>query len=339
MSEPLSARWRRRAMSIPTMLGFTVLLVVGLPLLLPAAVVVDLVRGRLRMPTARVYLFVLQYVVNDSLEIVLAPVFWALAGFGTTLRSPASRARHLRLQNWSVRTMVNRADQLLDLPVEVDGADRLARGSGPVIAIGRHASLFDASLPGLVMEQLGWHVRGVIMAELLADPGFDLIYRRTGSVFIPRDDGPAAVRAIESMAAGADADTALVIFPEGRLYRRPVRDRLLARLADSDPERAARLADLRHLLPPRPGGFNALLDAVPDADVVLFDHRGLDNLRRLGDLLRVVPVGEAVTVTLRRFDRSGIPEDRPSRTAWLDQVWLDMDAAREADLREEGFKR
>jgi hypothetical protein len=37
------------------------------------------------------------------------------------------------------------------------------------------------------------------MAGLLGDPGFDLVYGRTGSVFIPRDHGPQAIEMIQEI--------------------------------------------------------------------------------------------------------------------------------------------
>ena len=49
----------------------------------------------------RAFLLALQYGVNDSVELLLAPVYWVLAGFGRRLDSPASIARHQRLQWWS----------------------------------------------------------------------------------------------------------------------------------------------------------------------------------------------------------------------------------------------
>lgn len=338
MVESWRTRWGRRAVSIPSMLGLTAVLAFGLPVLLPVAVVADLVRGRARLPLARVYLFGLQYVINDSVEILAAPALW-LWSVVASVRGTDPSALHRWVQTWSVRTLVHRAEQLLDLPVVIEGADRIAAGSGPVVVISRHVSLLDASLPGVVFDRLGFSVRGVVMAELLADPGFDLIYRRTGSVFIPRDDGPTAVSMIEAMIDGIDGpdgrdqSTALVIFPEGQLFRRSVRDRRLAKLATTDPERADRLSGLDRLLPPRPGGFNALLDAVPDADVVVLDHDGLDGLRRVSDLVRTVPVGAPVTVTLRRVSRGDLPDGRAERTAWLDQVWLDLDRARKEQSR------
>lgn len=325
MAEPAVVRWRRRAVTIPTVLAATAVAVFGMPLLVPVMVVSDVARRQARLPTVRVYLFLLQYLINDSLEIVLAPFLWSLARFGKTLRSPRSRARHLAIQHWSVRTMADRAERLLGLPLELSETDAAKLTPGPVIVLSRHVSLFDASLPGFIAERLGLSVRGVIMAELLADPGFDLIYGRTGSVFISRDDGPAAVAAIEAMAADTDHNTAFVLFPEGRLFRPDVRDRQIARLATADLVRAERLSSLRQVLPPRPGGFLALLDAVPEADVVILDHRGLDGIQNLADLRSIVPAGAPVTVTATRFPRATLPSGREKRIAWLDDIWLGLD--------------
>lgn len=322
-------------MLVATAIGF-----VALPVLAPALVVGDLVRGRPRLPRLRVYLFALQYGFNDSVEIVLAPIYWARAGFGTGLGSPASLERHRRLQWWSLDLLARRAERLLGLAVDLDDESRAALGPGPVVVVSRHVSLFDASLPALVYGRLGFATRGVVMAELLADPGFDLIYGRLGSVFIPRDDGPAARAAVEAMAASIARDddgragetTAVGIYPEGRLFRPDVRDRLLARLGASDPGRAERLAGLSNLLPPRPGGLRILLEALPAADLVVLDHDGLDDLGRLADLADVAPLDRSIRVTARRIPRAEIPGVDPAEdgsadafTAWLDRLWLDLD--------------
>ena len=312
-------------MTIPAMLAATIVATVGLPIFAPAAVVADVVRGRWRLPTLRVYLFVVQYLVNDSAEILAAPWLWLAAGFGTGLQSPASVARHERLMWWSANLLIRRADQLLGLKLDVDESAEACLAEGPVIVVSRHVSLLDASLPGLVCHRAGLDVRTVIMAELLADPGFDLLYRRLGSVFIPRDDPSRALVAIESMGATASPATALVIFPEGRLFTPEVRDRSLARLAERDPDRAAQLENLTNLLPPRPAGLLSLLDATQHADVVVLDHTGLDRLRNIADLLRAVPVDHRVRVTAHRIDRADLPETEGDRIAWLDDLWCSLD--------------
>ena len=327
MSESRSTIWRRRAVTIPAMLTATAVAVAGLPLLAPLAALTDLTRGRWRLPTLRVYLFVLQYLINDSVEIVLAPALWLTGGFGLRVGAARSIARHERLMQWSADLLARRADQLLGLRLEVDPRVEEVISPGPVVVIARHVSPFDASLPGLVCHRAGLSVRGVIMAELLADPGFDLLYRRLGSVFIARDDAVAAVAAIDAMARARPVDeaSALVIFPEGRLFTPELRDRSLDRLAERDPERRERLRELTNVLPPRSAGFVTLLAAVPDADVVVLDHDGLDGIQTLADLVGHTPASEPVRVTARRVARSELPTGDADLAAWLDGTWLALD--------------
>lgn len=307
----------RRSKTIPTVLAATTVGLFGLPILAPAAVLVDIVRLKLKMPTLRIYLFLLQYLFNDSVEVLLAPFLWV---------TRASLTTHHRLQWWSVNLLVKRAGQLLGITVIIDETALSAVAPGPVIVVSRHVSIFDSSLPALLCNNAGLRTRGLIMAELLADPGFDIIYSRLGWAFIPREDGPAALSEVRKLASGSDEETALMIFPEGRLFRPEVLERSLAKLAKSAPERAARLSSLQHSLPPRPGGFLALLAAAPDADVVVVSHRGLDKFGGIADLAAAVPADSKVTVSARRIARVEIPQAAEDQVAWLDQLWLDQEA-------------
>lgn len=307
------------------MLAATAVALFGLPLILPGLAVADLVRAKRKLPSVRTYLFVLQYLVNDSVEIVLAPLLWARAGFGRRLHTAASIERHRQVQRWSAELLEKRGEQLLGLTVELDAVAVEAARPGPVVAISRHVSIFDSTLPASLLDRAGLDARGVLMGELLADPGFDLIYTRTGNVFIPRDDGPAAVAAIREMTADANEGSAFLIYPEGRLFGPTRLTRAMERLLEHDPERAARLDDLSRLLPPRSGGLFALLDALPAADLLVVDHRGLDRFPRLKYLTASVPVNDSITVTAHRIQRAEIPNDLEARQKWLDELWLDWD--------------
>lgn len=307
------------------MLGATLAGVVGLPLLVPAAVIFDLARLRWRLPTVRVYLFLVQYGINDSFEILAAPFLWLWAGFGTRLGEEPSTRRHERIQRWSVDVLARRAERLLGVRLRLEAGSDEALAGGPVIVLCRHVNLLDASLPSLLYQRLGFRVRGVIMAELLADPGFDLLYSRLGSVFIPRDNAPEALTAIAALGEAASGDTALVIYPEGRLFRPDALERAKARLEGSDPERAERLAGLGHVLPPRPAGTLALLHAVPVADVVVIGHVGLDRFASFTELARSVPLREPLQVSVRRIRRADVPAASEAQVRWLDDVWLDLD--------------
>lgn len=307
------------------MLGATIAGVLASPVILLGAALVDVARGRFRLPTVRVALFLLQYAINDSVEIVLAPVYWAMAGFGTRLGRPASIRRHERLQQWSIEVLARRAERLLGLRFTLDASAAAALAPGPVIVLCRHVNVVDASLPSLLYQRIGMPSRGVIMAEMLADPGFDLIYGRTGSVFIPRDNGPEARAMVSGLSAGLDASTPVVIFPEGRLFRPDRLQRAMTRMTEQFPERAALLAPLRHVLPPRPGGTLALLGAMPGADVVVIAHAGLDRFASFAELARAVPLPDPIAATAWRVAAGDIPIDELGRIIWLDQQWLRLD--------------
>lgn len=325
-TEPFSSRWARRARTIPLMLAGTLVGVLASPAILAGAALADLARGRVRLPTVRVVLFLLQYGINDSVEILLAPIYWMLAGFGSRLDRPTSIARHERLQRWSIAVLARRADRLLGLRLEVDDASMAALTPGPVIVLCRHVNVVDASLPTLLFQRLGYRTRGVIMAELLADPGFDLIYGRTGSVFIPRDNGPDAIAMVREVGRGVDSTTAVVIFPEGRLFQPERLERAKARLGVGNPERAARLDSLRHVLPPRPGGVLALIECM-SADVVVIAHSGLDQYASFSDLAKAVPLRDRIQVTAWRVPEDQIPSGDAERIAWLDEQWLLVDTS------------
>ena len=324
-AEPFASRWKRRVRTIPTMLAITVCGIFASPLILAAAAAADIARGRFRMPTVRVALFLLQYAINDSVEIMLAPVYWVLAGFGTRLEQPASLRRHELLQQWSLDVMARRADRLLGLRIDIDAESIQAMCPGPVIVLCRHVNLVDASLPTVLYQRLGYRTRSAIMAELLADPGFDLIYGRTGSVFIPRDGGPEARAMLRRLSDGLDSRTAVVIFPEGRLFRPDRLERTMGRLAVQSPERALRLAPLRHVLPPRPGGALAVLDAIAGADVVVIAHTGLDQFGSFAALCKAVPLSDPIRVIAWRVPAAEIPNGDHERTRWLDEQWLRID--------------
>jgi len=323
--EPFAVRWKRRSRTIPMMLCATAALVLLSPAVLTAAAIADLARGRRKFPTVRLSLFAIQYALNDSLEILLAPLLWIVAGLGTRLDEGASVRRHQRLQEWSVAVLARRAERLLGVRLELDTGATAALTPGPVIVLCRHVNVVDASLPTLIYQRLGYRSRGVIMAELLADPGFDLIYRRTGSVFIPRDNAPEALALMRRVHDGIDASTAVVIFPEGRLFRPELLIRFLIKLDTTNPERGRRLAPLRHVLPPRPGGVLALLDALPHADVVTIAHVGLDRYASFSDLGRAAPLNDPIKVTAWRTPANEIPTDPIDRIVWLDEQWLRVD--------------
>ncbi|HKR99328.1 MAG TPA: glycerol acyltransferase, partial [Candidatus Dormibacteraeota bacterium] len=91
--------------------------------------------------------------------------------------------------------------------------------------------------------------------------------------------------------------------------------------------RAARHAEHMHrVLPPRPAGTLACLDARPDAHVVIVAHAGLDLLVSPGQVWRALPLHDRpmrvswwCVAPPERGEQPGSAED------WLDRQWRRVD--------------
>jgi len=95
------------------------------------------------------------------------------------------------------------------------------------------------------------------------------------------------------------------------------------------------LSQLQHLLPPRSTGASVLLDAVPEASVVLMWHTGFDGLDSLTGIHRAVRHGRTrARVAIETVDRADVPSG-DEFGVWLDDRWIELDrlvaAARSAD--------
>ena len=134
------------------------------------------------------------------------------------------------------------------------------------------------------------------------------------------------VAALGRLGGCADDTTAMIIFPEGALFREARRDKVLASLDVRDPDQAERGQRLRHLLPARVAGISALLDGVPDADVVIVGHVGFEQLTDPATIWRSVPLQRPALVTVTRYDRASLPVDIDGRRAWLNDRWDEMDS-------------
>ncbi len=294
------------------------------PVVATALAVADLLMGRRRLPRVRVYAILLQYLFNDSIEILLTPLLWLVAGFGTRIHSRGSQRRHARLQRWSVDVLARRADRLLGLRLEVHGAEALR--PAPAVVLSRHVSVTDASLPLVIYgRDTAYDVKGVIMAEMLVDPGFDLLYARparcSSTAIAPRARNARSDHSASNSTGDRWGSSVRKAGPSD-----PTRcSARMQRLDDTDPVRAERLRPLRHVLPPRPGGVLSMLEGAPSADVVFIDHVGFESVPSIGELCRSAPLDDAIQVSVRRVPRGELPEDRDGLVKWLDEEWLRLD--------------
>ena len=319
---------RRRAVTVPALwlalVGFTAALVV----LVPAAVVVDLVRrvaSRRRPVALRLVLVGWAYLLAEAAGLVALAAIWLTAGRPGPARERRLLERTYVVQGWWARSLFRAVTAAFGLRWSVSGAEEVA--PGPVVVLMRHASIVDTLVPSVfVAAPHTLRLRYVLKRELLRDPCLDVAGNRLPNCFVDRGGERSAeeVARVRALAEGLGPRDGVLIYPEGTRFSRDRLARVLGRMRQSDPARAERFAALRWVLPPRRGGTLALLDAAPEADVVVCVHHGLDGLARIGDVWGGSLVGRRIEVSFRRIPRVQVPAG-PDRVEWLDEEWQALD--------------
>jgi 1-acyl-sn-glycerol-3-phosphate acyltransferase len=328
----------RRLVVAPLVLVICLGFIVLSPFLAVLALVFGLLArsrtGHLR--SLRLVGFALVWFVAESLALVALTGLWVISGFGGRLRTEPYQSRHYAVMRRFLDGLYEGAERTYGLRVEVEepdltGEELIARLTRPVIVFSRHAGPGDSFL--LVHQLLSvYHRRPrvVMKAALQLDPSVDIVGNRLPNVWIKsRQAGEHLfTEQIARLARGLDARGALVIFPEGGnwtpgRWRRGIRR--LEGLGRKD--LAERAAQMPNLLPPRPGGALAAIEACPDADVIFVAHAGLDNIISLGDVWARFPINQVIKARWWR-----VPHDEVPRTAsheaqlqWLYAWWERID--------------
>lgn len=324
---------KRRLISIPALYVGGLLLVALLPVWLPVVVLVDLVRGRPRLPIARLLGFAVLWAITEIIGVSAAAIFWIT---GQSRRV----SLHFALQRWWAKRLMWALRVTCGVRVQVENVEALR--PGPTVLLARHASLADSLVSAYaVTSGARLQPRYVLKRELLSEPCLDVVGNRLPNHFLDRgaNDSAPELAALTALTAAMGADDIGVIFPEGTRANPVKRERALERITTADPVRAERLRALRHLLPPRPAGAVAMLRGCPTADVILAWHVGFEGLDTFGGILRAVgrPL-RPVRFVVRRVPRHEVPDvgtaDSTSFVEWLDHQWLQMDREVEAALSE-----
>ncbi|MCU1392915.1 MAG: hypothetical protein JWM34_1343 [Ilumatobacteraceae bacterium] len=305
---------------MPGVFALAALLTLTIPLWVPATIVVDGVRLRFRLPTARLLAF---GVCWSWLEV--AGVTGAFGLWLTGRRRNA--AAHYELQRWWAAHLLSSLERTCGIHVEADHVDALQ--PGPAILFVRHASLADSLVSAHVVVNLA-HLqpRFVLKRELLMDPCLDIVGQRVPNHFLDRgtNDSAPELAAVRALVSDLGPDDVGIIFPEGTRANPRKRTAALAKIAERDPARAERLAGLQHLLPPRPSGAHAMVCGAPRADVVFAWHIGFEGLDSFSGILRSLNrrLGP-IRFVARRVAAADVPHD-DAFGPWLDEQWLRMDA-------------
>ncbi len=334
IAHPGDGRYKRRCYTIArTVVSLLVALII-LPIVLIGSVIYDLATRRTDLPTVRLALFGVVYLMHEIVGIVGALILWVRG----TFTEPRDHDRLRKRQSWLIKSLLTWGRRLLR--VELDLPDLSTAPTGQTIVLSRHASMVDAILPAHVFAgRLDRSVHYVIKRELLSSPIFDIYGLALENHFVARgaDNTDQEVVALERLAADARPSSALVIFPEGTYATKKNRERVAASLKRRGETAALALAEeLSTLLPPKPTGTLAMLRSQPDATVLIVGHVGLEGVAEFAGLRSYLPCREPIIVRWWQHAVSDLPLDDEGRTAWLQDQWRRLDTWVADQLTERG---
>jgi 1-acyl-sn-glycerol-3-phosphate acyltransferase len=323
---PRGPRYARRARGIA--IETTAFIVVTLlsPLLLVAAVAVDLTLAVVkRKPWMAVRLVaMLWWFLFGELRGIAGLTLIGLASFGRDTRTRRFRVYRLR-QLWAAGHLGG-VRRLFNLELDVRGLGDVA--PGPVLIFMRHASIIDNTMPDTVVGRAhGLGLRFVLKRELEMVPTIDIGGRWVPTSFVRRGSGDTVgeLRDVAKLGIDLDPHEGILIYPEGTRSTPAKLAAAQAKIAERQPDVAPLADKLQHLLPPRLGGPLALLEATRGTDVVFCGHVGLDGFEHISDIWRGGLVGGTVHVRFWRYPAAEVPTDRDAQIRWLYARWQVVD--------------
>ncbi len=310
----------RRFVTIPGVFAVAVMLTLLIPLWVPLAAAADLVRGKHRLPTVRLLGFGVCWSWLETAGVAAAALLWLCGQSG-------NRRVHYALQRWWSKNLLASLAATCGISVDAQGMD--AFSTGGALHFVRHASLADSLVSAYVVTNIaGLRPRFVLKRELLMDPCLDVVGQRIPNYFLDRgaNDSAPELDAVSRLVSDLSPDDVGIIFPEGTRANPTKRQTALARIGERDPERAAKMADLQHVLPPRPSGARAMATGAADADVIVAWHVGFEGLDSFGGILKALNRRfPPIRFVARRVPGREVPRDERF-DGWLDDQWLRMDA-------------
>ena len=319
--------WRRRSISGITLITSALLT----PIIAPIASLIAFVRDRRsgtgRLRQTRIVALIASVVMVDLVGQIVVFGVWLQGPFGMNRTSPRIQDKYQKIMTWYTTKITEAIAKFAPLPVDGSELDESLL-SGNAIVVARHRSIFDALIPAVLFGRRGLLTLYTLKDELQWGPNLDIVGHRMGHVFVNRSskDLETELQPIRDLAARIDKDSVAVIFPEGTFFNQTRLKRAIKSLERRDPVRARMAAQFRHLLPPRPAGTLAMLEAAPDADVVLVGHVGFEPFGSVPEVFaNIGDPRHRLRVKAWRFDRATIPTTRDEQIHWLFERWLQMD--------------
>ena len=310
-----------RRLLAPLLLGLAVIVFLGFSVIAGVVGLVTLVADR----RARLLRLAAMSAVYAAIEV--AVVIAMLVTWGLRLVRLAGDGADRRVTGWALATVLGAARIINGFRVELQEPDSWAPldRPDPVLVLARHGGIGDSfALVHLLIARYRRRPRVVLKGVLRWDPMLDVALTRMGACWLEPSSGEAGRDAIGRLAADARPGDAVLLFPEGGNWTARRRYSGMARLWRTGQGDALKTAALlEHVLPPKPGGVLACLDAQPDMPVVIIAHTGLDKITSLQQLWAALPF--RVPMKMRWWPAAPAPLDESGRLRWLTTEWAVVD--------------
>lgn len=327
----------RRTITVPALLVVTALTILAVPVVGLATAPFALRRGG-RWRAFRFGVFLAVYLGAEIFGLLCVAALGARRLVGSAshdTRQDTSYKLLARLLRWLYAAAVRLYGLDVLIPEPVGGSDSgLPRvpelPSGPLIVLSRHGGPGDSFLLLHALLVHGHRRPRIVLKDTLTlDPFIDMVLHSVPHRFVNPDPdrGEDTAAEIGHLATDMGPGDVLVVFPEGGNFTPGRRIRAIARLRRRGlRDSAERAKRLHHVLPPRPAGVFAAIDAASAADVVFVTHTGLDHMESVADVWRSVPLAEPVEATWWSIPAARIPLDQEARLRWLQDNWAQVDA-------------
>jgi 1-acyl-sn-glycerol-3-phosphate acyltransferase len=310
-----------RFVTVPGYLLAWLLWLAAAPVWLVVSVAVDIARrnGAVALRSAT---FLTVYLSCEVMGIAASGGLWL---WRSIFRTSAERWTdlHFQLEAWWGTTLFRAVVLIFGVRLEIE--DDADLGCGPYLLLPRHASTADTLLASaLVTRPYGVRLRYVLKREHRWDPCLDIVGNRLPNTFVDRfsEDSTREVLRVRELARDLGPRDGVLIYPEGTRYSKAKRQRVLDRLErEGDAKMLEYARSLACVLPPRVGGTLGLLEAAPEADVVICSHTGFEGTASLADIWKGALVNQLIRIQFRRIRRSEIPTDRAGQIAWILEEW------------------
>ena len=239
------------------------------------------------------------------------------------------RARHVQVLSWYLGMLMRTAERVIAfrLTLECPRGETIAENR-PVIVLSRHAGPGASLVLIHVLLRERRRVPKIVLKEKLRlDPALDLLLTRIGCVFIGAGGAAgAAVTAGAELASQLTSRDALVLSPRAATGRPPSTGGQCAGCAakgmNAQADAAARMPNV---LPPRPAGTFAALQAAPTAELAVFMHTGHDELLDAASIWRALPLRRELHMVWWNEPRPDLASEQEC-SRWLNQTWANIDA-------------